>query len=112
MESLGTVADARKALEEAKRMIEEAEKLLEGTRQNNAEKITEAAVVVQRVSAKTSLAGRILTVFANEARSKENAKRSRAKARVKIPTKKRVVRVQKGGIKGKVKKNSNHRKRV
>ncbi len=105
MESLGTVADARRALEEAKRMIAEAEKLLEGTRQNNAEKVREAAVAVQRVSAKASLAGRILAVFANEARSKENAKRSRAKVRVTIPTKKRVVRARKGGVK----KNRNKR---
>ena len=89
-------------------MIAEAEKLLEGTRQNNAEKVREAAVAVQRVSAKTSLAGRILAVFANEARSKENAKRSRsrAKVRVKIPTKKRVVRARKGGVKREKRKSS------
>ncbi len=102
MESLGTVADARKALEEAKGMIAEAEKLLEGTRQNNAEKITQAAVTAQRVSAKASLAGRILTIFANEAKSKENVKRIRTEGggkgkRRKIPKKKTIAR--KGGVK-------------
>ena len=92
MESLGSVADARKALEEAKQMIEDAEKMLKGMRKSDHQKITEAAITAQKISAKASMAGRILTVFANEVRSKDNAKRLRM-------VRKRVIRKSKKGKK-------------